>query len=248
MAPTRFNLRAIVDGLIGAAYIAGTVVASPFLRNWYSRWGATQTEIQMKLPGDDSVFYPKIQATRAITIRGQPKDIWPWLVQVGYRRAGWYSYDILEIITGAGEFIDGLSARRIIPELQQLEPGSLIYMHPRIPALIADKIEKFNSLVLTTRTDVKTGLTYSLLEKRPEEYINYTWVFFLKKLNEKECRLIVRSRYDYNPSFMNSLIWRVFTEPISFVMERKMLRGLKQRVESLTHLDWQAARKAIGLK
>jgi hypothetical protein len=248
MAPVKVNLQTVIEGIIAVLYSAGLVISSPFVRRWYSRWGANQAEVRRQFPGDELVPFPKIQSTRSITISCQPKDIWQWLVQMGYRRAGWYSYDILEMITGGGEFVDGLSARRIIPELQLLEPGSQIYVHPRMPAFAVDNLQLNELIVLVTRIDSRTGLTYSLLGKRPLKYFSCTRIFLVEKLTDRESRLIVRSRFDYSSSFVNVLIWRVFTDPISFVMERKMLLNIKKRVESVSRLDWQTARKLIGIK
>lgn len=248
MAQIKINIRTIVEGTFGALSICGSVVISPCLRRWYSHWGATKNEIRRQLSGDDLVPFPKIESTRAVTVSGQTKEIWPWLVQIGYRRAGWYSYDILEIVTGAGEFVDGLSSRRIIPDLQLLEPGTQIYMHPRIPAYTVDRLGKNSLIVLVIRIDAKTGNTYSLLGKRPPHFINCTRVYSLEKLNDRETRLMVRSRLDYSPSFFNTLVWKGLFDPVSFIMERKMLLEIKKRVESLTQPDWRAARKSIGIK
>jgi hypothetical protein len=248
MAPIKINVQTIVAGIVGALSISGSVVFSPCIRRWYSHWGATKNEIKRQLSGDDLVPFPKIVSTRAVTVRGQAKDIWPWLVQVGYRRAGWYSYDILDIVTGAGEFVDGLSSRRIVPDLQLLEPGSQIYMHPRIPAYTVDRLVTNSLIVLVIRIDAKTGNTYSLLGKRPSHFINCTRVYFLEKLNDRETRLIVRSRLNYSSSFLNTVLWKVLFDPGSFIMERKMLLEIKKRVESLNQPDWRAARRSLGIK
>src|ERR1700693_2913735 len=85
-----------------------------FIRPWQLRWGATDEEVACAMPGDDVVQSPTFNATRAVTIQARPEEIWPWLVQIGCKRAGWYSYD----------WIDNLgipSANRIVPELQHLE-------------------------------------------------------------------------------------------------------------------------------
>jgi hypothetical protein len=247
MATIKINFLTVVGGIVGVLSIAGSIISSPFLQRWYSRWGTSPAEVKRHLPGDDLVAFAKIESTRALSIRGRPKDIWPWLVQLGYRRAGWYSYDFLEIVAGAAEFVDGLSARRIISELQILEPGSQLYTHPRLPAYVVDVVEANRLIILVTRIDTRTGLTYSLLGKRPPQYFNGTRVYFLEQLNERETRLLVRSRQDYSNSFVNTLVWRVLIDPISFVMERKMLLEIKKRVETNTRLDWQAARKLIGV-
>ncbi len=93
------------------------------IRPWQHRWGATDEEISRVMPGDDFVSSPTMNATRAVTINAGPEDIWPWIVQIGFRRAGWYSYD----------WIDNLgkpSASQIVPEWQNLREGDKIYLSP----------------------------------------------------------------------------------------------------------------------
>src|SRR2546422_155339 len=89
------------------------------LRPMQLRWGATDDEVQRALPGDDNVPQPTFNATRAVTVDAQPEEIWPWLIQIGAGRAGWYSYDLLDNLGHP-------SAERIIPEFQQLAVGDLI--------------------------------------------------------------------------------------------------------------------------
>ena len=67
------------------------------------------------MPGDELLDQPSFQATRAISIRAPPEDVWPWLVQIGYGRAGFYAYDLLDNLG------HGRSAERIRPELQHLD-------------------------------------------------------------------------------------------------------------------------------
>ena len=94
------------------------------MRPWYHNWGATGEEATQALPGDDLVPKPTGAATRAVTIHAPASAVWPWLVQVGYKRAGWYNYDWLNRLMGAGDFVDGhRSARRIVPQLQNLKVG-----------------------------------------------------------------------------------------------------------------------------
>src|SRR6266508_6957465 len=81
------------------------------LRPWQLRWGATDAEVVGALPGDDLLNGPGFNATRAITIDARPENVWSWLVQVGVKRGGWYSYDLLDNLGHS-------SARSIIPSLQ----------------------------------------------------------------------------------------------------------------------------------
>jgi hypothetical protein len=235
MASLRLTPQIILEGIAGACFIGFTVLFSPFLRSWYSRWGATQDETRRYIPGNELVPHPQLESTRAITIHSPPEKVWPWLVQIGYKRAGWYSYDILEAMVGAAGFVDGCSAVRIIPELQNLKINDQIFMHPRIPALTVYALDPGHSIIYLTRIDSRTG-RFFVLDKSPSRFVNSLWTFHLEKLNNSDTRLIIRSRFDYEKSFLNWVIWRIFTDPISFVMERKMFFGIKKRAEAFSSL------------
>jgi hypothetical protein len=107
--------------LLAAATAAAFYVR--YARPWQLTWGATPDEVSRPLPGDELVTRPTFNATRAITIDAPPEEIWPWLVQIGLTRAGWYSYDILDNLGRT-------SARHIIPELQHLAVGDVVPMSP----------------------------------------------------------------------------------------------------------------------
>ncbi len=92
-------------------------------------------------------------------------------------------------------------------------------------------IEPGRALVLQIRVDTQTGKTFELTEATPEKYLNFSWVFFLEELNEGITRLISRSRNDWSRGLGNALVFGIFG-PISLVMDRKMLLGIKQRAES----------------
>ena len=86
------------------AAIGGTAAALAtypvFVRPWHLKWGATEEEQKMSLPGDELVEHPKLNSTHAITINAATKDVWPWVVQMGQRRGGFYSYTFLENLVG----------------------------------------------------------------------------------------------------------------------------------------------------
>ena len=94
-----------------------------WLRPWHLRWGATAEEVERRRPGDDIVIQPTFNATRGITIMAKPKDIWPWLLQLGSGRAGFYSYDWLD---NAGK----PSSERILSKFQRISVGDFIPMTP----------------------------------------------------------------------------------------------------------------------
>ena len=79
-----------------AATAVPLMIAAPFLRPWHGRWGATDAELRQSLPGDDALLSAHVRWTRAITIGAPPKEVWPWLVQVGYDKARFYSNDLLD--------------------------------------------------------------------------------------------------------------------------------------------------------
>jgi len=91
-----------------------------WVRPYQLNWGASEQEMNRAMPGDQLDSHPEFFATRAITIAGTPEEIWPWLLQMGYGRAGYYDYDILENM-GSPRGI--LSADRILPEFQQFKVG-----------------------------------------------------------------------------------------------------------------------------
>ncbi len=219
-------MNTLLENIVGAATIAATVVLSPLLRPWYRKWGATAGELGRKLSGDALVPHPKLECTRAITIAAPPNAVWPWLMQMGQGRGGLYSFDGLENLAGCNIH----SADRVLPEHQRVQPGDLIRLGPSgYPCFAVAAIEPGRALVLRG-ADPKTG--QSPPSPLPETYVNSTWAFVLEKTTGKTTRLVIRSRTDWAPrSFGSTLIWRVFTDPIAFVMERQMLRGIKRRAE-----------------
>ena len=221
------KLKDIGEGVAGAFLIAIALLAL-FLRPWYRKWGATDAEVHRSLPGDDLVPHSKGGYTHAITIHAPPAEMWQWLVQIGQGRGGLYSYELLENLVGCKMH----NADQIIPELQQLEVGDSILMHPTkgSPYKVA-AIEPGRALVLQIRVDTQTGNTFELGDTMPDKYLNQSWVFFLEKLDERTTRLINRSRNDWNRSLGNTLVFGIFGS-ISLVMDRKMLLGIKQRAEA----------------
>src|ERR1700726_1185039 len=88
-------------------------------RPWHLKWGATAEDLARSMSGDDIVRRPIFNATRVVTIDARPEDIWPWIVQIGFGRAGWYSIDLFDNL---GRH----SSERIMPELQHMEVGDLV--------------------------------------------------------------------------------------------------------------------------
>jgi hypothetical protein len=197
----------IVIGLasMGTAATA-TAAYLRFIRPWQLRWGATDEEVARAMPGDDVVKNPTFNATRAVTILARPEEVWPWLVQIGITRAGWYSYDWLDNL---GHH----SAERIIPEWQHVAVGDLIPMSPDGKAGQWVKAFETNQWMLwwDNKGDV-------------------TWYWGLYPQDESHTRLITRVRMHYHwlsPAILFSLL----VEFTDIVMMRKCMLGIKQRAE-----------------
>ena len=178
------------------------------------RWGATELELQQSLPGDDLIAHPDLSATRAITVHAPAARVWPWVAQLGQGRGGFYSYDFLENLLGC----DIHSADRIVPEWQTVAAGDEVQLAPEVGLQVA-LVKKGHALVL--RGGIPTG-------KAAPPY-DFTWSFVLSEQPDTTVRLLVRERYSYTRWWSPLLIEPV--EVISFLMSRKMLRGIKDRAE-----------------
>lgn len=200
-------------------------------RPWYNTWGATAVEVAATLPGDDLVPEPKMITTRAVTIHAPAERVWPWLVQVGYRRAGWYNYDWINRLMGVADFVDGhRSANRIIPELQKLKAGDVILLAPTAGWTVA-AIEPRRSLSLSARIDFETGRPFKPEERLPDKYLNSSQTFILEPIDERTTRFVVRDRLAFGMGRAEILTWLL--EPGFFIQESAFMRGVKSRAEAV---------------
>jgi hypothetical protein len=203
------------------------------LHPWLMNWGATTQERWMMLPGDDSTLRPDEYFTRAISINASPAEVWPWLLQVGQDRAGFYSNTWLENLF-AGDIHNGNDVR---PDWQRRAVGDKVPMAgAEAEALLGDY----------------TKLTVRILE--PELVIgDIPGRFVLLGQSDGTMRLLVREPLDIpeRTGVLGPLLW----DPMHFAMEQRMLRGIKERAEGqplipmpvqmLARLGWAMA--ALGL-
>ncbi len=174
------------------------------------RWGATAAELRMTLPEDGIVADPAFDATRAITIAAPPEKIWPWLVQMGYGRAGFYGYDLIEN-PGGGRGLR--SATTILPEFQHPRTGATL------PLSIAASLEfgtiaQNRVMVWRSRDNPHTGV----------------FIWALVPVDGEHTRLIGRIRWRY-PTDPVGRALNVFTEFADHVAVRAILRGVRDRAE-----------------
>ena len=184
-------------------------------RPWHLRWGATDGEARKRLPGDELVPRPVAEVTRALTINASAKEIWPWMAQMGAGRGGLYSYDWLENLAGLGIH----SVDRIVPELQDLKEGDVFPLDaasgtgPTVAELVPERAIVLHFL------DPQAGRSV------------LSWAYILDAVAEGTTRLIFRFKLDVDPRPLWSLLYALLVEIPHFVMERKMMLGIKERAE-----------------
>jgi hypothetical protein len=202
---------------------------------------ASKQEKRQAMPGDSLVPDAIGSMTHAVTIHAPLEGVWPWIAQMGAGRAGWYSYDHID---NAGY----PSSESILPEYQQILPGDIL---PALPgakeAFLVAEVEVPRHLVLTV-----PGSSVD---------IQVSWEFLLQPVSQGSTRLIVRARIsrdwptpikEESTSMRDfTMIERIYTilhyipKPLMlaaasighYVMEARMLRGIKRRAESVLSLD-----------
>jgi hypothetical protein len=219
---------------IGLGLGAGLAAAAYALvvRPWQLRRGATDEEVRRALPGDALIPHPKHGYTQAITIQAPPSEVWPWLVQIGHQRAGWYSHDALHRllgIAGSVEFEDR-SAEHVIPELQSLQVGDEIEIAPEMGYQVVT-LQPERALVLYVQLDLGTWEAVESGAALPERYLRSSWAWVLEPRGEDRTRLIVRVRSDYDDQWNDVLAAVVPNELGSLIMQPKTLQGIKARAE-----------------
>ena len=205
--------RALRPLLIGAVAAAGYALA----RRRALRWGATASEPAVGLPGDELLPDADLVATRAITIRVPAEQVWPWLVQIGQGRGGFYSYDVLENLVGLGI----RSADRVEERWQDLAEGDLVRLGGEIGLTVA-RLEPPHALVLQ-------GAGPSLPDEDLPPF-DFVWAFVLRPGPlPGQCRLVVRERYGHREPWARWMVEAVSW--VSLLMTERMLRGVRERAE-----------------
>ena len=203
----------------GAVAVAACGMA---FRPWFLNWGAAEEEIDRFWPGDELSPKPASLATRAITIRASADEIWPWLAQIGQDRGGFYSYSWLENLVGARIH----NADRLLPGQQSRQAGDTVWMTPRERyggrgCVRVARLEPDRDMVFVSPEDYDCVVTKGLAP-------NGTWAFILDPIDERTTRLIVRSRSGAKANPFRFLLF----DPAHFIMERKMMLGIRDRAEA----------------
>lgn len=206
--------RKIAHGVIDVVRGLPRFVTAPLLRHWHLRWGATREEALAPMPGDELVPNASFQATRAITIAAPPAMVWPWIVQMGYRRAGFYTYDLLD----NGGYP---SANQVLAEYQQPGIGDWMPMARKVNETTAFKVRALQA-------------SQWLLWEKPDS----TWSWTLTPLAGGHTRLVCRLKQHYAWRRPGSAILTVLLlEFGDFPMMRRVLNGIKARAEQMRPAD-----------
>jgi hypothetical protein len=196
--------------LVGVASGGGLLaIYLRLVRPWTMRWGAADAEVVRSLPGDRLMTRPGFKATRAITIAARPEHIWPWLVQLGSGRAGWYAIDRID---NAGI----PSAQTIRPELQDVQVGD------RIPMIAGQDVGPVVK-------ELEPNRRMLWWDGQGE----FTWEWLMEPVDDQTTRLLTRVQEAYPPLWSRRMLYAIVASTGDIVMARRQLRGIKARAERL---------------
>jgi len=204
-----------------AAVLYGRLVRPRLLH-----WGATEAEVTSPYPGAGVVPDGERGATMAVTIDAPPDQVWPWLVQLGGDRAGWYSWDHLD---NAGR----ASAREVHPEWQHLAVGDSVRYwtrrHGPVDAWAVAALEPNRFLGLHGLSDLR-GRRLDPAQPRPSAYTEGLWGFRLRQLPGGRTRLVIGGYQTFRPQWLGrAMDWLGL--PIVWIMQARMLAVLKRAIE-----------------
>jgi len=201
--------RRVRPGIIAAAAAAAGYAL--VLRPWHRSWGATDEEAREPLPGDE--LPGRTTSTRAVTIQAPAEEVWRWLVQIGQDRAGFYSYTPIE----NGLFRAGIrNADEVVPEWQERKRG--------------DFIRATRPDWMGGRYADRAGWRVADIEPGRHMVLEGWGTFLVRPIDERSCRLIVRSHAPAPPAWLRPLE-AIVLEPGHFVMERRMMLRIKALAE-----------------
>jgi hypothetical protein len=236
-----------IIGFTAGAAVSAVAAYQLAYKPWRRQWEATPEEADRMLPGDDLIGDAGVVETTAVTIDAPPSAIWPWLLQMGYGRGGWYSYDAVDM--------EGSSAREILPEFQELEVGQLVPVAPDMGFRV-DVLEPERALVLYNDSELVAEQGRAAAERIAEltaeggeltpglrvagglsqatmSDFRASWAFVLEPVEGGRTRLLERLRVWTTPGPAATITGPLMDFGI-FLMTRKQLLGIKERVEMTT--------------
>jgi proline iminopeptidase len=215
--------------LVGLAGL-GAAVYVLAVRPRLVRWGASDEEVTRAYPGRELIPDGTRASTMAATIAAPPEQVWPWLVQMGWDRAGWYSWDRLD--NGGRP-----SVREVHPEWQSLSVGDhLMDWSPAGP--IAGPISAWEVAALEPgrfsglRGEMNLrGRILDPSQPRPPAYVDRLWGFLLEELPGDRTRLVVSGYQSIRPRWLEGLLNFWFYPPLHWTMQTRQFANLKRNIE-----------------
>jgi hypothetical protein len=208
------NTRRRILFVIAAAAAAGVVAYRSRVKPWMFHWGATVDEIDAALPGDELVDGHGPRTTRAVTVDAPPERVWPWLAQIGEDRAGFYSYAWLERLAGCAMH----NADAVRPEWQHRDAGETVWLARRYGEMgrqVVARLEPERVIAMVSPADHDALFVGARATG--------AWTFVLEPAADDRTRLIARGS--------GGPVGHAAFDVPHFVMEQKMLRGIKTRSE-----------------
>lgn len=216
----------VLLGVVIVLLICFFLLYTAVLRPWHHQWGTIGTEATQTLPGDDLVPAAVSQVTHGITIAAPPEKIWPWLMQIGQDRSGFYSHTRLENLIGAE-----------MPEVHYLRPdwpprtmGEVVWFgspkrfkgQAKMIAAVVDAPRAFVMVSANDWQEISSGARGT----------EGSWGFYVIPADASHTRLLARLRSGPPRSVGAHVMGSAFWDPMHFIMERKMLETIKQLSEN----------------
>jgi proline iminopeptidase len=206
------------------AVLVGFGAAGYWLRRTMLRWGAHRDEVRGPWPGADLVPGGRRGSIMATTVDAPPARVWPWLVQMGFDRAGWYSWDRLD--RGGTP-----SASTLHPEWQSLSLGQHLRADREGKHWFEVAALEPGRFLALRAAMTPTGRQYESARPRPRYFSDGVWSFELKEWPGGRTRLVVRSYGVTRPRWLGALTGWLFWEPAHWIMQRRQFANLKRRAE-----------------
>jgi hypothetical protein len=243
-SPGRVSAAAI--GAMLSGWLLGVVA-----RRVSTRTGVSDAEAYGSLPGDDLIAHPMVEWTRGITVRTTAERVWPWLVQMGYGRGGWYTPQWVDLFANRWVFSQRTrfpaSADRLLPEYQHVAVGDIICDGPNYASYFrVQHVDPPQALVYRSirhprrgsPIDINDPESPSKIEKQlltSGTYVDFSWALVLYELPQDRTRLLVRTRANYSPP-----AFRLLCLPLGLVDATygvAMLRAIARRAETVDPLS-----------